>query len=265
MLDNNTNKNCGYAESLLAFLYEEIERDELAKFEKHLSTCTGCERELAAFGLVRSSIGIWKQDEFASLETPGFEIPQAVETTRLIATRKTGRFDGILTYFSLSPVRAALAFAAVVLCVGITLIIFSGGGSDLASKPAEQLPAANLENPSETSSVSDETIPVLARETNMEPAETADEQRAVSKRKITARESKTRARIATAANPDNRESPQDDNQQPDKNTVAGQNPNSGDNRLSPVEYLEIPVLSNVPIEEDNSVRLSDLFDEVGSD
>lgn len=46
-------------EVLIAYLYDEIDGEDRAVFDRHLATCAPCRTELAALGGVRSELGEW--------------------------------------------------------------------------------------------------------------------------------------------------------------------------------------------------------------
>jgi len=65
--------NCGYPgdrdETLVAYLYDDIDPADRAAFDGHLATCAPCRAELAALGGVRTQIERWTP--------PAFERPSA--------------------------------------------------------------------------------------------------------------------------------------------------------------------------------------------
>ena len=62
---------CGYAgdrdETLIAYLYDDIDAAARAEFDAHLATCERCRTELTALGGVRSTLARWNPPELTSL------------------------------------------------------------------------------------------------------------------------------------------------------------------------------------------------------
>jgi len=66
-----TQMPCGYAgdrdETLIAYLYDDIDPAARAEFDTHLATCEQCRIELQALGGVRSTLARWNPPELKSL------------------------------------------------------------------------------------------------------------------------------------------------------------------------------------------------------
>lgn len=118
MLDkSNHNSGCDFAEQIVSYLYDEISDSEKSNFETHLTHCRSCESELSGFTSVRSSIREWCLEDFASLSVPVFERPLK-EKSREVSRSP---FETILAYFTVSPkwVSAGAAFAVIALFAGL--------------------------------------------------------------------------------------------------------------------------------------------------
>lgn len=137
MLENNKNLTCDFAEELVSYLYDELANSNKARFEKHLKTCSHCEKELLEFSNARSSILEWRNEEFEILPTPLIEIPfekKAKQSENATISRPW--FASIRELFSLSPawMTATTAFAALAICLGLFAVVISSlrNGPDVA-------------------------------------------------------------------------------------------------------------------------------------
>ena len=125
MNNNHKNSGCGFSEQLVSYLYGETAGAENAAFEKHLSVCSACADELEAFSGVHFSINDWKLKEFANLETPSLEIPYEKAAKTAETTNAAGSWlPALRDLFSLSPRGWSLAtasFIVLVVCAVIAL------------------------------------------------------------------------------------------------------------------------------------------------
>lgn len=112
-------QNCPQSENLVAYLYGEASNTEKKDFEKHLSSCALCSRELADFGVVRESVIEWREDVLNNIVTPAFARDIVAKQGQ-----KRSAFAAIREFFTLSPLwlRGATTFAAIAL---IALTVFA--------------------------------------------------------------------------------------------------------------------------------------------
>jgi len=130
MNSNNHNSSCNFSELLVSYLYDEIGEQEKSRFESHASNCRVCADEISAFGGVRSSVIDWREKEFAMLPTPVIELPFEPEKTGFKAKATVASrswLGGWREMFSLSPAwaGAATACAALAICAGLFYVAFS--------------------------------------------------------------------------------------------------------------------------------------------
>jgi len=107
--------SCERASDLIAFIYNEADEQEAHAFQLHLRECGSCREEAASFGVVRESIGTWRDEALAGfVATP---LNTHDKKSALIALRQ---------FFDLSPLwlKGATAFALLVFCVLVGLVIF---------------------------------------------------------------------------------------------------------------------------------------------
>lgn len=251
MLNNNHNSSCAFAEQLVSYLYGEVNDSEKTAFAVHLKSCSSCADELMEFGLVRSSIVEWKNEEFANLDTPLVKIPYP--TT--VSTEKQSWFGGLRQLLTLSPTWAT-AFAAVVVCVGLAFLAFNfSNKTEVAEK--ENKPINTVISPMVEKSVEPqikETAKETVKEEKSQPAIVEKDSPKIAPRNAPANQivkvaSNIKKDKNVANNPINAANVR--KLKDDKTTVAQQK-------------RAIPKLNSLEEEEDNSLRLADLFAEVES-
>lgn len=130
MLSNNhKSQSCEFAESLMSYLYDEIPASEKRRFETHLTTCATCADELTDFQVTRSSILEWRDQEFLNLETPVISIP-AIEQEKsfasaAVSTEPISWFAKIKQTFLFNPAFAAGVLGILIVGIGATLFLLS--------------------------------------------------------------------------------------------------------------------------------------------
>jgi hypothetical protein len=129
MNNNNHNNSCDFGETLVSYLYNEIGTAESAKFEAHASQCARCSGELGEFGAMRSSLAEWKQEDFASMGAPALEMPVAEMPVRhapvILTDEPASWLDAIRNFFTPKVALTVAGFAAILVCMGLTLAFFS--------------------------------------------------------------------------------------------------------------------------------------------
>jgi len=117
MKETVKSKSCGRENDLISFLYGEADGHEARDFELHLKSCRECQNEFTSFGLVRQSIGEWKEEALTAFVSPQIVTPLR-QKSALVALRE---------FFQLSPLwlKGAVGFAAVLLCVMAIALVMS--------------------------------------------------------------------------------------------------------------------------------------------
>lgn len=262
--NNHQNSGCGFGEKLVSYLYDEISGLEKEKFDIHLDDCKSCVEEYSSFGIVRSSLGEWRDFEFAPLETPQINL-STFEPVAVAESTGRGSWLKLIQSFFITTPRwvTTVSFAtvlAVILGIGIAGLnnsyspdVSEGkrGTDQVETEVTEQIKPINKTVESANNDPTyDETIvpkPELLKGTPPNdsgfPKSAATKEKRRTDNSLTAKEPKVKT-----TNRPNETATANKNRTVDKNLIPG----------------EIPKLTNFPVEEDNSLRLADLFDEIGS-
>ena len=272
MNSSNHNSSCNFSDLLISYLYGEIGEQEKLRFESHASGCKVCGDEISVFGGVRSSVQYWRETEFARLPSPVIELPfeaakkntvssneptvAAAATTAAAASRSW--LTSLRQLFSFSPAwtGAATACAALAICVGL----FYAALSSLQQEDGRNLAGAN-----KNASVSSVPSPPVdeRNDANGGAAESGEKQPGESPKPENKKDKKqSPSRPAPAAE---RIVVNDNTGVKSVKTKAAPKP-PGANKEKPSSEKKAPKQPDIEIttrvEEDKSLRLTDLFDDV---
>lgn len=221
------NLMCEYSESVLAYLYDELPAREMTIFEAHLEHCTTCTDEFAAVADTRYSVYEWHKEEFVPLATPRFVVP-----TEPV---KAGVWQQLAGLFEARP---AMAFAG-----GFAVVMVAVVFGFLARRQPEVDVAANVQVPAPVSAATTAPTP-FPPIVEPVPAVQVPDVRPESVKATAVRTSRPSAKHTAIKRPSAR----------DVDTIRPD---------SPTQARKAPALTNDIDVEDESLRLTDLFDEVG--
>lgn len=241
--NNNGNSGCFSHEDLVSYLYGEILEADRARLDLHLAECRNCTEGFAALSESRFSVYEWKRDEFEALATPEIVGPWKDKKNSTVVT--VSWIERIKQLITANPSVAFAAAALIMLAVVVWLGFLNFRGvadQDQASQPKN----LNEQNPVVTSP--DKVVP------SPEVAVVEPKQ----KSEITTRKQKTestghpfRTEVATVAN---------------HVRTTQHNQRLADGGIKKTQIARrIPNLSGIEEDEDTTIRLADLFAEVGSD
>ena len=230
MLKTSHNE-CPRADEILSYMYGEIVGAAEAEFEKHLTDCGLCTDEFAAVSNSRFSVYEWKKEAFDPLVTPEIRIPIGLSA----AESPPGLAAGVRAWLgSLSlPVFAA---AAVAVCIGLGIVVFSLRG------PERQPTVSRVDTPA---------VPVGidtgAPKPTVAPTPELVETGPPSSKPMPVRASATQPRRTA------------------KRRAPVNNALTSTVVVTPkrIQLENAPALTALHENDDNSLRLADLFDEVG--
>lgn len=229
---NIANKECGFEHEIVSYMYDELGAAERTQFETHLMDCGACTDEFAEVSLSRFSVFEWQKEEFDHLATPEIVIPYE---SQQIAVESGGWFAGFSDIFAFarSPLAVGTAFA-VLLGIGFVGFNLVGtGGNDIASNIA--VPPVVIEQKIESPKVT--VLPVAI--VDEDPTASNDV------RPVTAASRDIRPKVARQTSASRRLV--EDRSVPNATRQA----------------RRAPVLSDLGDDDEDSLRLSDMFDEIG--
>ncbi len=274
MLDNNhNNSRCDFAAELVSYLYGEGDAQEKVEFETHLYTCSNCADELAGFSFIRSSV-LHLREEFSTMETPSFVFPTQRRKESAAILPVENRTDSWLTelrkIFSLSPAWATTVTAALVICIGLALIVLNFSQNDEKAKNNKNN-AQSTDSPMIGEKI--ETIKEHASEKNTvddlpsELTKTRNLNAENLPREQSLRQPKQSNFNGSVIKVSNVSPGKTNGNKSFKNesgdTVRKNKEAINKNNIMPsLQAQKVPKLVETDDEEDDSLRLADLFDEV---
>ena len=246
MLNGHHNLDAEHGIELIAYMYGELDQNSRTAFESHLAICDECAMELASFADARLGVIEWRREDFDHLATPVILLPESEPVAAFVDKPATaGVFAGLWESLLSWPVfaRAGTGLAAAALLVGsVYFAAFSGGASnsEVAAVPTKE-PVANELSQNE---LEQKAKAVIA---NGEPIVEAKRPNSVRSEKPSGRRLVPRTQFASSRSP-----------QPSPAMIK-----SGQPKVH-TATKRAPRLNNLDEEEDKSLRLADLFAEIGS-
>ncbi|CAN5351592.1 hypothetical protein BH10ACI2_BH10ACI2_11810 [soil metagenome] len=232
-----TKKDCPFADEIVSYIYDEFGGQEQTAFEDHLADCMKCTDEFAAVSEARFSVFEWQREEFAPLATPRIVIPYETQTASW--------FDGVKAFLagSMWPVGVA---ASLLLIAGFAFVL-TNRTSEVATgvNTGVTTPAPKIVAPSTQVELANNTIPqvVASKDEKVTKASTTVTKANLEGRPVRAKALQTvrPSRLLTA--------------EAVRTETTGVDPKK--------QLRKAPALSNFDEDDDNSLRLADLFDEGG--
>lgn len=249
--NNNHNSSCMFQDVIVSYLYGETSAKGKFEFEAHLKDCLMCADELAGFGFVRSSLTEWRNDEVFALEMPRLENP-AINTSASIVSTVSGswleRLREVFAWFpALKP--ASIAFAVLIVFAVLAIFFFNSSNNNEIASNKDKNPAKD----------STESVNKVKQEVSQIPRENPERGNVSEKR------SETTGTVASKDSPGktSTDTPKQKNIAPKTNEAVAENvKNNKEEKKSNVPKREVPKLAPYDEEEDNSLRLADLFEEI---
>ncbi len=249
---NQRNSSCRFADELVSYLYGEIEANEKIKFEKHLKDCFDCQSEFEGFQFTRASILEWRDEEFSYLPLPSFEVSTKANLSTAESGISRSWFAVLRNLFSFNPAYAmALAIAVVGIGVSFYALNFTKNTetahlqvNKIIEKPVVSPTKEVFEKPRET--FDPDKNPDKKSSSAFENINPVKEQ----KRETVVAPIKAAVKVPAKAAKSNSD-----------NQPIGLK-ESNDKKSSPVKKRQAPNLNQIEDEEDQSIRLADLFAEL---
>lgn len=221
-------------ELAVAYLYADLPPDERERFEDHLLACERCRDEFAELSASRYEVFEWHKLEFVPMETPRIVIPYEPE--------KAGWFAGLRESFAFS--QRLLAGSAAGMLAAVVLLMVAFWNSEATNTPI----AADHG--------SDRTAVELAGLRHTEPVEEDDQ--AVEMNDVAPALESVNGNIepetVNAAYVPRKDTPRNIPRRPVRRVSPGNEP--------AVIQASAPRLNDFEDTSDESLRLSDMFDDI---
>ena len=228
MNDVNFSK-CKFSAEIVPYMYGESSPAESSAFEQHLVDCSDCTDEFAAISSARYEVYDWKKLEFDPLETPTFDVP-------FREAAGVSWSDKIRRVFANAWALPSVSFAALaIVSIVAAGVIWLRSGDELAVKnpDAAPTPIRSLgENTAEvrTEQPSKSADPVRPQATQASVSKRANPRRVYAQPVRAVRDRTMEVKQTTARN----------------------------------ETKAVPRLNEYPDDEDTSLRLAELLEDIGS-
>ena len=231
MKDLKDNNICSNGGELLGYLYEEMPAADREIFELHLGDCGTCIDDFADISQARYPVFEWKTLEFDPMRTPRFVMP--------VEPASIGFFDRWRAAFAMHREFAfggAAAAVLVVVLAGYAFYLQNGTEADVAV--VEPVPIASQVQ---------KVISAVTPEANSSRTDGVAEPNAITQKSTTKRPAPAKASASKM-----------------KPTEPVRNLEVKVPVLPRKQVRPIPVFSIAEDDEDETLRLADMFDEIGA-
>ena len=157
---------CRFSADIVPYMYGELSGAESFAFESHLLECGSCTDEFAVVSNARYEVYDWKKLEFDPLPTPRFSIPYADD---VVATGVVEWFGKLRAAFGQSWLIPTASFAgfAIVAVLGATFLLSGDGKPVDIARTNSNTPPATVAIP--TGTVGGESVDKTVAPIRVEP------------------------------------------------------------------------------------------------
>ena len=222
---------------MVPYMYGELSSADVSVFESHLLDCAACTDEFAEISNARYEVYDWKKLAFDPLPTPEFEIPRAMQPA---TSGEASWIDRLRAAFAKGWAVPAMAFASIAVIAGLSGMFLLRSDTDVAGVDKNEAPIVSPERVQSPTPVanapgSGAVAVTNGGSANGEPVE---------------RRSQTPARRA----------------EPKRaiRSVRPVQPRTVETRATRTETPNVPRLNGFDEDEDTSLRLAQLFEDVGT-
>ena len=245
MRDGSSSFSNDHGFEFVSYIYGELDQTARDAFESHLAGCDECAMELASYSDARLGVIEWRREDFDHLETPAIVVPWASDKQAVVETKPVGIVSRFIEKLSAFPMfaKAGLGLAAAALAVGVYYFA-----------PSAPLSQRNVASSLKTENSQPSSAPENKTSEGPESqfvANGEEKPSTIEKKNIDARPS--RLRNATVARVSTRPAV--------RRSELATASTSTNFRLS---TKKAPRLTSVDEDDDKSLRLADLFAEIGS-
>jgi hypothetical protein len=272
--NRKNNPGCNFSEEIVSYLYDDFDGSDKKTFEDHLAHCTNCADELAGIGFVRSMIQDWKGLEFSNLPTPKIEIEfeqnHNSKQLPLINEQNTSWLDRFNNFLSPSFIKTATGFAGIAILFGLGWFIFNSLQYNQSIETANKTKEENItakDKKTKEQILSSEKAAIGDKEPEIQPSDKniveQNESVLTSVEKPIRKKEFVNSRNAVK-----------NVEQKKSSTITADNKNRklkpnipNPQQKIPILVEQKPSLTEFAVEDTNDfeIRLSDIFDEIGSD
>ena len=247
MRDGSNNFNNDHGFEFVSYIYGELDQIARDAFESHLAGCDECAMELASYSDARLGVIEWRREDFDHLETPAIVVPWASEKQAVQEAEPVGLIARFIETLSAFPMfaKAGLGLAAAALAVGVYYFAPSAPlsqrnvASSLKTENSQTSSAPEnktSEGPESQFVANGEEKPSMIEKKNIDARPVAVRKTLTTVARVKSHPAVHRIELATAG------------------TLT-------DSRSS---AKKAPRLTTVDEDDDKSLRLADLFAEIGS-
>ncbi|HEY2867575.1 MAG TPA: zf-HC2 domain-containing protein [Pyrinomonadaceae bacterium] len=246
MLDKFHNSNSEHGLDLVAYIYGEMDETARARFESHLAGCDVCAVELGSYADARLGVIEWRRNDFEPLSTPAMIIPDSQPAATLVGGRpRRSWMAWIETVYALPGLaRVGMGLAAAAILLGVFYFVFvpDNAPSSVENITGKTAAPAEQQKPVASPSSDQPDRVETAKKSEFEPGAVAT---SIHRTAV----ARSNAKAQTAAL---------------HQTPAIRNYR----KIGPLEAVTpktqpAPTLNTFEEEEDTTLRLSDLFSQVG--
>lgn len=241
-MKNGRKVDCGSGESIVAYIYDEATPSERRRFEAHLLECSECTDEFAELSNARFSVFEWQKESFADLPTPEIVIPYK---TSPAANADAGLWAAVQNYLGGFAVPALAAAVLLAVGIGFAAIVLSRGDQQQLATNTVPPPVSIPQNVAVPAS---DEVPNVVEKPDLAYDPESNDIDSERQKVVPARRA---ARVATQTKAVRSPTP--------RQVVA-----RSEQKKTPETPSKKPVLSEFEETDDRSLRLTDLFDEIGS-
>ena len=229
----NGKSTCPLTDEIVSYMYGEIGGKVESDFEMHLAACTACTDEFAAVADSRFSVFEWKKEAFDPLPTPLFDVPYQRETH----ANEIGFAAVVKAWAQRFSIPVAVA-AVLALFAGVGVIMF-----ETASEPSVSV--RNVRPVVQPESEPESPAPALVAPEPPEPRDVVQVKRPSRPAANPVRVSIVRPKTT------------------DRSRVIVSEKKPSKDLNSVPQSQKAPALTAYQENDDESLRLAELFDEVG--
>jgi anti-sigma factor RsiW len=236
---NDHNSSCSRGEEVISYIYREMSTADARRFESHLQGCSECVAELAALSEPHLAVYEWRTGEFDHLSLPLINVQYERPVVDKVREHSVSQF-----FKSRSLVlKLGLGFAALVM-VGFAILFGLGTQNPADVADSHQSPAKQIKGETSAPVVVQPDGPAVSKSTTA--SDSSSSEIAATSRRVASPSHSLPTHQRKASSPSF------------KTELAS----TSEPRSKPKQKQLR--LNNFEEEDDNSLRLAELFEEVGS-